>query len=197
MKISQKRIVTAYVFLAIPLIFYIVVRFYPMLYSFWLSFTNWKLISPKKDFVGFDNFVKLFKDRVFITSLWNTIKYVTFGIPLVIVLSLFLATTLNKVRHLQWFYRLLYVMPYITPLVAVSWVWRWIYQRPPAGILNNLLMAFGLDAQPFLTSMNQSLPAIVVTTVWVNLGYCIIIYLAGLQTVPQEYIEAAKIDGAT
>ncbi|HPD38846.1 MAG TPA: sugar ABC transporter permease [Mesotoga infera] len=197
MKISQKRIITAYLFLAIPLIFYIVVRFYPMIYAFWLSFTNWKLISPKKDFVGFDNFVKIFKDKVFVTSLWNTIKYVTFGVPLVIVLSLFLAVTLNKVKHLQWFYRLLYVMPYITPLVAVSWVWRWIYQRPPAGILNNLLMAFGLDAQPFLTSMNQSLPAIVVTTVWVNLGYCIIVFLAGLQTIPQEYIEAAKIDGAT
>ena len=129
------------------------------------------------------------------TSLWNTIKYVLFGVPLVIVISLFLAATLNRVKHLQWFYRLLYVMPYITPLVAVSWVWRWIYQRPPAGILNNL-DGLGLDAQPFLTrSMNQSLPAIVVTTVWVNLGYCIIIFLAGLQTIPQEYIEAAKIDG--
>ncbi|HNS34684.1 MAG TPA: sugar ABC transporter permease, partial [Mesotoga sp.] len=90
MKISQKRILTAYVFLAIPLVFYIVVRFYPMIYTFWLSFTNWKLISPNKDFVGFDNFVKLFKDKVFVTSLWNTLKYVTYGVPLVIVLSLFL-----------------------------------------------------------------------------------------------------------
>lgn len=197
MKLRQKKVLTAYIFLAVPLIFFVVVRFYPMVYSFWLSFTNWNLISPKKDFVGMANFVKLFKDRVFVTALWNTLKYVIFGVPLVIVLSLFLAATLNRVKHLQWFYRLLYVMPYITPLVAVSWVWRWIYQQPPVGVLNNILLFLGFNSQPFLQSMQQALPSIVITTVWVNLGYCVIIFLAGLQTIPQEYMEAAKIDGAT
>ena len=87
-------------------------------------------------------------------------------------------------------------MPFITPVVAVSWVWRWIYQPVPTGILNNLLVAIGLDAQGFINSPTQALVSIVITTVWMNLGYCIVIFLAGLQTIPQDLIEAAKIDGA-
>ncbi|MBO8166898.1 MAG: sugar ABC transporter permease [Thermotogae bacterium] len=196
MRLRQKKIITAYTFLAIPLLFFIVVRFYPMVYSFWLSFTDWDLISPKKNFIGLLNYINIFKDEVFVKAIINTLKYVAFGVPAVIIVSLYLALVLNRIKKFQGFYRLLYVMPYITPLVAVSWVWKWMYQQPPIGFINNLLTILGLDSQPFLMSTSQALPSIVVTTVWVNLGYCVIIFLAGLQTIPQEYIEAAKIDGA-
>jgi multiple sugar transport system permease protein len=104
---------------------------------------------------------------------------------------------LNRIRKFQWLFRLLYVMPYITPLVAVSWVWRWLYQPPPMGVLNNILLNLNMPTQQFLSSTEQALISIVVTTVWIQLGYCIVIFLAGLQTIPSEYIEAARIDGAS
>ncbi|HNR64195.1 MAG TPA: sugar ABC transporter permease [Thermotogota bacterium] len=196
MKLRQKKTMTAYLFLIVPLIFFIFVRFFPTIYAFWLSFTDWNIISPKMNFVGFDNFRALFADSVFMKALWNTFKYVLYGVPLVLVLSFAISLLLNNIRKGQAFYRLIYVMPYITPLVAVSWVWRWMYQRPPVGVINNLFSFVGIPTQRFLFSMDQALIAIVVTTVWVNLGYCIVIFLAGLQTIPKEYLEASKIDGA-
>mgnify|MGYP000946265494 CR=1 FL=1 len=80
-------------------------------------------------------------------------------------------------------------------MVAVSWVWRWMYQPLPLGVFNNALVALGMDVQPFLSSPSQALLCIVVTTVWVEFGYCVVIFLAGIQTIPEEYLEAARIDG--
>ena len=198
MKLRQKRILTAYTFLSVPLIFFIVVRFYPMIFSIWMSFTDWNLLSVgKKNFIGLGNYIAIFNDPVFVKALVNTLEYVVLGVPGVIVISLFIALLLNGLKKFQWLYRLLYVMPYITPLVAVSWVWRWLFQPVPLGIINGILMKLGFDSQPFLLSTSQALPSIVVTTIWVNLGYCIVLFLAGLQTVPQEMLEAARIDGAT
>lgn len=183
-------------FLSLPLAFFIFIRFYPMIYAFYISFTNWNIISPVKKFVGIENYVKIFQDEVFRISLFNTLKYVILGVPVVIILSLGLALLLNNITKFQSLYRLVYVIPYITPLVAVSWVWRWMYQRPPIGVINNFLSAIGLPTGTFLSDTAQALPSIVATTVWVELGYCVIIFLAGLQTIPKEYIEAARIDGA-
>lgn len=198
MKLRHKRILTAYSFLSLPLVFFIVVRFYPMLFSIWMSFTDWNLLSVgKKNFIGLANYISIFKDPIFVKALLNTLEYVLLGVPGVIIISLFIALLLNSLKRFQGLFRLLYVMPYITPLVAVSWVWRWLYQPIPLGIVNGILSALGFETQPFLMSTSQALPSIVVTTIWVNLGYCIVIFLAGLQTVPQEMIEAARIDGAT
>ncbi len=197
MKLRKKRILTAYLFLAIPMVFFMVVRFWPMLYSFWMSFTDWNLLSTApKNFVGLANYQYIFGNEAFVKSLFNTFAYVLIGVPITIVLSLFIAILLNRIIRAQGLFRLLYLMPFITPVVAVSWVWRWIYQPVPTGILNNLLVAIGLDAQGFINSPTQALVSIVITTVWMNLGYCIVIFLAGLQTIPQDLIEAAKIDGA-
>ncbi|HBJ80818.1 MULTISPECIES: carbohydrate ABC transporter permease [Pseudothermotoga] len=196
LKLRQKKVLTAYMFLSLPLAFFIFIRFYPMIYAFYISFTNWNIISPVKKFVGIENYVKIFQDEVFRISLFNTLKYVILGVPVVIILSLGLALLLNNITKFQSLYRLVYVIPYITPLVAVSWVWRWMYQRPPIGVINNFLSAIGLPTGTFLSDTAQALPSIVATTVWVELGYCVIIFLAGLQTIPKEYIEAARIDGA-
>ncbi|WP_206521859.1 sugar ABC transporter permease [Thermotoga sp. Ku-13t] len=196
MKLRQKKILTAYLFLALPLFFFVFIRFYPMLSAFYMSFTNWNILSPKKDFVGFSNYVKIFSDPVFRIALFNTLKYVLLGVPSVIVVSLFLALLLNNMIRFRSMYRLIYVMPYITPMVATSWVWRWMYQRPPAGIINNILNALGLPTRGFLMSTTEALPSIVVTTVWIEIGYCVLIFLAGLQNIPKEYLEAARVDGA-
>lgn len=196
MKLRQRKILTAYLFLSLPLFFFVFIRFYPMVSAFYMSFTNWNILSPKRDFVGFSNYVRIFNDPVFRIALFNTLKYVLLGVPSVIVVSLFLALLLNNVTKFRSVYRLIYVMPYITPMVATSWVWRWMYQRPPAGIINNILNALGLPTRGFLMSTTEALPSIVVTTVWIEIGYCVLIFLAGLQNIPKEYLEAAKVDGA-
>ncbi len=196
MKLQTKKILNAYLFLLIPLIYFCIVRFYPTILSFFISFTDWNIISEDWNFVGISNYIKIFKDSIFIKALGNTFKYVLYGVPSVIIISLLIAILLNNIKKSQSIYRLIYILPYITPLVAVSWVWRWLYQKPPIGIINNILINLGLPQQDFLYSPQQALISIVITTVWVNLGYCITIYLAGLQTIPKEYIEAAKIDGA-
>ncbi|WP_448523135.1 carbohydrate ABC transporter permease [Pseudothermotoga sp.] len=196
MKLRHKKIMTAYLFLLVPLVFFVFVRFYPMISAFYMSFTDWNIVSPVKNFVGFSNYLRIFEDSVFRISLLNTLKYVALGVPSVIILSLGLALLLNNVTKGQSLYRLIYVMPYITPIVATSWVWRWMYQKPPTGVINNFLSSLGLPARSFLMSTTEALPSVVATTVWVEVGYCVIIFLAGLQNIPKEYLEAAKVDGA-
>jgi len=195
-KLRHKKVLTAYLFLSIPLLFFAFIRFYPMISAFYMSFTNWNIISPVRKLVGLSNYVGIFNDPVFMISLFNTLKYVLYGVPSVIVLSLALALLLNNVTKFQSFYRLIYVMPYITPIVATSWVWRWMYQKPPIGVINNFLSFLGLPARNFLMSTTEALPSIVATTVWGQIGYCVIIFLAGLQNIPKEYLEAARVDGA-
>jgi len=197
MKLSTKRSVTAYLFLALPLVFFLCVRLGPMLYMLAMSFTNWGLLRRTVKFIGFKNYEVLFTDPVFLQSLSNTARYAVFGAPIVILLSLGIALLLDSIPKGKGIYRLIYVLPYITPVVAVSWVWRWMYQPPPLGIIDGVLGALGLPAGEFLNSPTQALPSILAVNVWVEMGYCTIIFLAGLQTIPKEISEAAKIDGAS
>ncbi len=197
MKLSTKRSVTAYLFLALPLVFFLCVRLGPMLYMLAMSFTNWGLLRRTVKFIGFKNYELLFTDPAFLQSLGNTARYAVFGAPIVILLSLGIALLLDSIPKGKSIYRLIYVLPYITPVVAVSWVWRWMYQPPPLGIINGIFGTLGLPAGEFLNSPTQALSSILVVNVWVEMGYCTIIFLAGLQTIPKEMSEAAKIDGAS
>ncbi len=196
MTLAAKRSITAYGFLAIPLVFFICVRFGPMLYMLAMSFTDWGLLRKSLKFIGLENYRGLFADAVFLQSLGNTVRYAIFGAPAVIVLSLCIALLLDVIPRGKALFRLIYVLPYITPIVAVSWVWRWMYLQPPLGVINTILIAVGLPAREFLNSPTQALPSILTVNVWVELGYCSTIFLAGLQTIPKEISEAARIDGA-
>ncbi|HYW85389.1 MAG TPA: sugar ABC transporter permease, partial [Spirochaetia bacterium] len=130
-------------------------------------------------------------------SLLNTAKYAVFGAPAVIVLSLGIAILLDRLPRGKGIYRLIYVLPYVTPLVAIAWVWRWMFQSPPLGIINAAFVSVGLRAREFLNSPTQALPSILAVNVWVELGYCTIVFLAGMQTIPSSITEAARIDGAS
>ncbi len=197
MTLAKKKAVTAYTFLAIPLVFFVGVRFGPMLYAMGRSLTDWSLLRKTNQFIGFENFKAVLGDPVFVKALVNTLHYAILGAPLVIVLSLAIALLLNRVLRGRSLFRLIYILPYITPIVAVSWVWRWMYQSPPLGILNSLFSALGLPAMEFLNSPNQALHSILAVNVWVEIGYCVTVFLAGIQTIPIDCIEAAKIDGAS
>jgi len=196
LSIAEKKAIWAYIFLFFPLIFYIVIRIYPAFSSFYISFTDWDIVSSEKQFIGLENYQRMINDPVFLKTLVNTFRYVIFGLPVTLVLSFIIAYNLNKLKRGLGFYRTLYFIPYMTSLVAVSWVWRWLYQPLPLGFFNNLLSFFGLTQQPFLQSTSQALPSILAPTIWVEIGFQVIIFLAGLKAVPEFLYEAADIDGA-
>lgn len=196
LSIAGKKAIWAYIFLFVPSIFYLVIRIYPAFSSFYISFTDWDIISLEKQFIGLENYQRMINDPVFSKTLSNTFRYVIFGLPVTLVLSFIIAYNLNKIKRGLGFYRTLYFIPYITSLVAVSWVWRWLYQPLPLGFFNMLLSYFGLTQQPFLQSTSQALPSILAPTIWVEIGFQVIIFLAGLKAVPEFLYEAADIDGA-
>jgi multiple sugar transport system permease protein len=193
--ISQRRALTAYVLLLVPLAFFLFIRLLPTLSALQVAFYQWDMLSDDRPFVGLSNFQRLVVDQSFQAALANTLKYVVLGVPTGLVLALTIALALSRVQHLAGLFRTVYFIPFITSLVAVSWVWRWLYQ-PQRGSINELLGLVGLPAQPFLQSTSQALPSIVAVNVWHDLGFQIIIFLAGLHAIPDIYYEAARLDGA-
>ncbi len=196
LSIEGKKALWAYIFLFIPLIFYLTIRIYPTFSAFYISFTDWDIISFEKRFIGLENYQRIINDPIFWKTLGNTFKYVIFGLPINLILSFIIAYNLNKLKRGLGFYRTLYFIPYMTSLVAVSWVWRWMYQPLPLGFFNNLLSFFGSPQKPFLQSTSQALPSILAPTIWVEIGFQVIIFLAGLKAIPEFLYEAADIDGA-
>lgn len=194
LSIAAKEIAWAWSFLALPLLFFTVVRFYPTLQAFYLSVTDWDLLNEAK-FVGLENYRRLFADPAFWQVFRNTFAYLIYGTPIAIGLSFAIAYYLDRVTVLHGFIRALYFLPYLTTAAAMAWVWRWFYQPPPIGVINSLLGALGVPAQPFLRSIEQALPAIMLTSIWAHLGFQIIIFMAGLRAIPTSYYEAARVDG--
>ena len=192
--LQGRKVAWAWGFLALPIVFYCWIRFYPTLQAFWMSFTDWDLLNSA-NFVGFDNYAKLFADPVFWKVFRNTFTYLIVGTPVSLVVSFVIAFYLDRVRFMHGFIRALYFIPFLTTAAAVAWVWRWFYQPIPVGVINGFLSQIGLPAQPFLRTPQQALGSILVTGIWAGLGFQIIIFLAGLRAIPQTYYEAARIDG--
>ena len=193
---ERSKRIWAYTFLVIPVVFYIMIRFYPTFYAFFLSLTDWDIISRDKNFIGIENYIKLFHDPVFWKTLGNTFKYVLYGLPVSLVLGFVVAYNIDKVNRGSGVFKAVYFIPYITSLVAVSWVWRWLYQPAPIGVFNRILISVGLSQQLFLFSQTQALFSILTTTIWSDVGFQMIIFLAGIKAISKQYYEAAEIDGA-
>lgn len=192
--IGTKRVIWAWTFLALPIAFYVGIRFYPTVQAFWLSFTDWDLLSPAK-FIGFGNYQKMFADPAFWEVFQNTFAYLIIGTPISLVVSFVIAYYLDRVRFMHGFIRALYFLPFLTTAAAMGWVWRWFYQPVPIGVINGLLANFGIEQQPFLRSTTQALPSVLVTAIWAGLGFQIIIFMAGIRAIPSTFYEAARIDG--
>ena len=196
LSIKQKQIVWAWMFLAIPVVFYVVIRFYPTANAFVLSFQDWNLLSDRR-WTGADNYIKLWNDPVFWKVFKNTFLYLLLGTPISLVLAFIVAYHLDKLRFMHGFLRALYFLPFMTTAVAMAWVWRWFYQPVPIGLFNNLLATVGIPQIEFLNSTTNALPAILAPAIWAGLGFQIIIFMAGLRAIPQSYYEAARIDGVS
>lgn len=192
--IKTKRVIWAWTFLVVPILFYAGIRFYPTLQAFWLSLTDWDLLRPA-NFIGLANYQKMFADPVFWKVFQNTFLYLLIGTPLSLVLSFVIAFYLDRVRFMHGFIRALYFLPFLTTAAAMGWVWRWFYQPVPIGVINGVLGSLGIEQQPFLRSTVQALPTVLVPAIWAGLGFQIIIFMAGLRAIPSTFYEAARIDG--
>src|SRR6266545_7875283 len=183
-----------------PAVLLLVVFFLvPVLLAFGLAFTNARLISPRPaHVVGFDNFVTLFGDSLFWASLRNTAYFAVVVVPVQAGLALILALLVNaKVRGTN-FFRTVYFLPVVTSMVVISLLWRFIYE--PDGLLNHVIsgVTFGhAHGTDWLNNPSTAMPAIMFMSIWQAVGFHMIIWLAGLQTIPAELYEAAAIDGAS
>ncbi len=195
LSVGRKQALWAWTFLAVPIFFYVTIRFYPTLQAFYISLTDWNLVG-RMTFIGVDNYVRMLDDPAFWKVFVNTFEYLIIGTPASLLIAFVVAYYLDQVRFMHGFIRALYFIPFLTTAVAMAWVWRWFYQPVPIGTFNQVLSAIGLPQQPFLRSTTQALPAILAPAIWAGLGFQIVIFLAGLRAIPGTYYEAARIDGA-
>lgn len=198
MTLKRREACLGWLFVSPALIGFSIFTFGSILYSFYLSLTDYDLLSAPK-WVGFDNYIRAFtKDQYFYKYFGNTLYFVVTLVPIVLALSLLLAILINK--KTSWvnnIYRVALFLPSITSTVAVSMVWLWIF-NPDMGLINNFLMAIGLNDVPmWLGDTAWSKPALVIMRVWQMGGYYMIMFLAGLQTIPETLYEAAELDGAS
>ena len=174
--------------------------FIPVVASLFMSFTDFDIYSlgdiSKVRFVGFKNYIELFKHPLFWKALGNTAYFVFIGGPLSIFVSLMAALLINsKMLKFKSFFRLAYFLPVVTTLVAIAIVWRYVY-HPEFGLMNYFLRIFGIKPVDWLGDPRFAMPAIILMAVWKNFGYNMIIFTAGLQNIPRELYEASWIDGA-
>jgi putative chitobiose transport system permease protein len=192
----QQRL-TPYLFLLPALLVLGLTVFYPALQAFYLSFTRYEYdLTQAPEWIGLANFQRLWRDRVFWQTLGNTILYLAIAVPILVALPLVLAILVNqKLRGMHWF-RAAYYTPVIISMVVAGIAWRWLYAQN--GLLNQLLKQTGIVTSgiPWLTSPRFALFSVIAVTVWKGLGYYMVIYLAGLQSIPAELYEAAAIDGS-
>ena len=188
---------TPYLFLAVPLIIYMIWVIGPMLYTFFLSLTNWDGLSAP-EVIGFRNYVRLFKDPVFKISLINNLKWVISFITIPVVAGLALALALNRAIPGAKFFKAAFYSPLVLSLVVSGLIWGWMY-HPANGLVNEALRVIGLDAltQGWLSDPDLAMWSIITVGVWRQVGYVMILYLAGLQGVDPGLVDASKVDGAS
>ena len=163
--------------------------------SFLISFTAWDMITPP-ELVWFENYLSLWRSDLFWEVVINTLYFIVLAVPLSVSCSLALALAANTELRGITFFRTAYFLPVVSSMIAVALVWSWIF-NPEYGLLNYLIrVMFGVQGPAWLDSTTWALPAMVIVTVWKGLGYSMVIFLAGLQNIPQDLYHAATIDGA-
>lgn len=187
-----------YLFIGPLVIGLFILTLFPIIASFILSFTNWNFVAgfSKMKFLGFDNFIKLAHDSVFLLSLKNNM-ILLFVVPITLILSLVLAVIIDKKIYLKDLFKLVYFIPYISSIVAVAIVFQVLF-HPSFGPINQMLMSFGVTDPPkWIADPDVALYCVMGLMVWVNIGYNMIVFMAGLQSIPNDLYEAADIDGAS
>lgn len=188
-----RGLLTGLLFISPWIIGFVAFRVFPFFASLYYSFTFFPILARPK-WVGLSNYVDLFSDTRFLTSLYNTSYYALGAVPLATIVGILLAMLLNtQVRGLS-FFRTVYFLPSITPVVASAIVWLWMFD-PINGVVNYLLDVVGIHGPGWMGSPQWSKPALILMSMW-GVGGAVVIYLAALQDVPRELLEAAQLDGA-
>lgn len=189
----------AYLFLLPSLIILLTFAFFPVIFSIVASFTRWNL-PYRPVWTGLGNYLYLFTNKVgwaaFRQAMVNTVYFTIGSVPLNMAISLCLALLLNQKLKGVGLFRTAYFLPTITSTVAMSVVWMWLYHPANYGLFNSILLRLGLPAERWLRDPVLAMPAVIAMGIWHGMGYNVIIFLAGLQNVPTELYEAARIDGA-
>lgn len=184
----------AYLFLApffLGLLFFILG---PVAAAFAISFTTWDLLSPPR-WTGLANYREMMADRLFWTALQNTVYFTAVSVPVTLLLALGLAALMNRKLRGIAALRAIYFFPVTASIVAVSLLWAWMY-TPDFGIINYLLSLVGLPKVDWLVDPQLAMPSVIIMSVWRGLGFNIVVFLAGLQSIPRDLYEAAELDGA-
>jgi multiple sugar transport system permease protein len=195
----RQQAVAAWV-LALPFMaLFLVFTAGPVLASLGMSFTDIRSTDVQNPFavtfVGLSNYTELLGDPLFRKVTFNTFLYLILGVPLTLAIALAVAVGLNRIQRLKGFFRVGFYLPVVTSIVAISVVWKFLL-RDEGGLVNTVIGWFGVDGPGWLDSTATALPTLVVMAVWRNFGTMMIIFLAALQTVPREIVEAAESDGA-
>lgn len=187
-----------WIFVAPMLIGTSVLVLFPMLSSLILSFTDWNVVAGYENatFVGLKNFIALFNHEVFLKALKNNFVLLI-AVPITLILSLAIAVIINKYIYFKDVFKVIFFMPFISSIVAVAVVFRVLF-HPTRGPINQFLMSLGIENPPgWIADITYALPSVMIIMIWTGIGFNLIIYLAGLQNIPKELYEAAKIDGAS
>ncbi len=205
-RLSQKRwwrrwgeeTTAAYLFLLPSILIFVVFTFFPAIYSIIVSTFRWNM-PMQPTFIGLQNYITLFSDPIEAPVFWQAVKntlYFSLGVPINLLISLMIALLLNRRLSGVSIFRTAFFLPAITSLAAVSVVWLWLFNPSQYGLLNTLLLSLGLPLQSWLRDPVLAMPCLIFLGVWHGMGYNVIIFLAGLQSIPNTYYEAAEIDGA-
>jgi len=198
-KKGLRRDWSGYLFILPTLVIFTVFVVFPVLFTFYVSFHDWPLLTgpgQERAYLGLDNYRRVVTDPDFRKSFWNTVYYVGGSVPTGMLLSLAMALLLNTgLRGMTW-YRTSFFTPVVTAGVAVGLLWRWVFNTD-YGLLNYALHGVGLPTAPWLDSTKLAMPAVIIASVWKGLGWGMVIFLAGLQGIPEHLYEAAKLDGAS
>jgi len=196
MSIREKRDLYAFVgFTAPTFILLGIFIFWPIFYSFYLSLFKWNMISPRKTFLGFQNYRDMYNDPVFWLVVKNTLLMAFFTVIVKMAISLYLASQLNKKVKGSSVYRAIIFSPTFTANVAIAMVWAWIFE-PTYGLLRVVLKPLGFPMIDWIHSTSHSLPAVIIVLIWSGIGYDMVLFLAALKNISMEIYDAALVDGA-
>jgi multiple sugar transport system permease protein len=194
---EKSETLAAYGFLLPNIIGFLALTLFPIVASFGLAFMDWPIVK-KATFVGLRNFISLLNgsDIYFLKAVWNTIYFSIGVVPIQIIIALFFAVLLNQKICGRALFRIIVFMPVVASTVAAALLWKWVFAKD-IGIIALVFRTFGIASPAFLTDIKWAMPAVIIFSVWKGLGYNVVLLLAGLQSIPSTYYEAATIDGAS
>lgn len=194
--LRKRRLTAAYVMLIPAFLYFVLFVYYPVFQLFRLSVLRYSLFGTS-DFLGLRNFLQIFHDTDFFSAVTNTVYYSVATTVVSIVLAFIIALMIERSTKSGDFYKIVYFVPYISPMVSVSLVWEWLLDPSKSGLVNYVLSIFSIQPQSWLHNTSLAMPSLIAITIWRETGYQMLIFAAGLKAIPRQYFEAAQVAGAS